>query len=233
MCGRYTLRTELKRLAELYGFQPISLPWTPRYNIAPTQLVAAVRLSADASTRELDMLRWGLVPSWAKEIPKGRPMINARADTVAEKPTFRAAFKRRRCLILADGFYEWHQDGETKEPYYIRMRDERPFAFAGLWEHWDKGPQPLESATIITTGPNELMAKFHHRMPVILDPELANVWLNPEIEDPEELLPLLKPYPEEQMEAFVVSSRVNRVKDDSPQCIEPWKDGKAERTFDW
>ncbi|ODA29246.1 SOS response-associated peptidase [Planctopirus hydrillae] len=233
MCGRFTLRTELKLLAELYGFQPISLPWTPRYNIAPTQLVAAVRLSADASSRELEMLRWGLVPSWAKEIPKGRPMINARADTVAEKPTFRAAFKRRRCLILADGFYEWHQDGEIKEPYYIRMRDERPFAMAGLWENWDKGPQPLESATIITTGPNELMAKFHHRMPVILDPDLANVWLDPGIEEPEELLPLLKPYPEEQMEAYVVSSRVNRVKDDSPQCIEPWKDSEAERTFDW
>src|SRR5215216_4713323 len=168
MCGRYTLRTPVDTLAEAFEIEEYPSSITPSYNIAPTQEVAAV--VEEDEKRKLEMLRWGLIPSWAKDPAIGNKMINARAETVAEKPSFRSAFKVRRCLILADGFYEWQKTDNGKQPYYIKMQDGSPFAFAGLWEIWQNGEE-IRSATIITTDANDLMNEIHHRMPVILPPE--------------------------------------------------------------
>lgn len=220
MCGRYTLRTRLNQLLQLFEARS-EIDWEPRYNIAPTQQIAAIRSAVDSPTRELVSLRWGLVPSWANDLKMGASLINARAETVAEKPSFRTAFKRRRCLILADGFYEWPTDSQTKQPYFIHMRDDRPFVFAGLWEKWSKGASPVETATIITTSPNELVSQFHDRMPVILSPESATLWLDHEIEDATQLLPLLAPYADDDLEAYLVSTLVNSPLHETPQSVEP------------
>ena len=193
---------------------------TPRYNIAPTQEVAAVRQGEQG--RELSMLKWGLVPSWAKDPGIGARMINARAESVADKPSFRSAFKRRRCLILADGFYEWKKTGaRTKQPYYIFLRDRQPFAFAGLWEHW-KGPDggEMPSCTIITTGANELLSELHDRMPVILGEEEYDRWLDPKFDDAETLKSLLGPYAALDMTCYPVSTIVNNARNETPECVE-------------
>ena len=166
----------------------------PRYNVAPTQTVAAVRFDAQGGRRH-DMLSWGLVPSWSKDTSAASKMINARAETVAEKPVYRAAFKRGRCLIVADGFYEWKRVGTKKQPYLIGLKDRSPFAFAGLSEHWQKSGQIVDSCAIITTGPNELMQGIHDRMPVILPPSAYDLWLDPEFQSRDKLLSLLQPYP--------------------------------------
>ncbi|MCA9897857.1 MAG: SOS response-associated peptidase [Anaerolineales bacterium] len=195
-------------------------PSVPRYNIAPTQPVAAIRL-AENGQREFTFFRWGLVPSWAKDLNIGSRMINARSETVAEKPSFRTAFKRRRCLIPADGFYEWQKQGSGKQPMFIRPVAERPFALAGLWEVWrDPDGSVLQTCTILTTTPNELMAPIHNRMPVIVEPEDFDLWLNPE-PDPEQGLHLLRPYPAEKMAAYPVSTVVNNPRNDMPDCIQP------------
>lgn len=192
-----------------------------RFNIAPTQLVAAVRDTAGGDQRQLSQLRWGLIPSWAKDAKIGSRMINARAETVAEKPSFRAAFKRRRCLVLSDGYYEWKKEGKTKQPFYIRMNDERPFAFAGLWETWrDEHDEPIESCTIITTTANELTKSLHERMPVILEDVDYDTWLDRENEDRGALEQLLQPYESSQMSVESVSTHVNSVKNDDVRCIE-------------
>lgn len=220
MCGRYTLRTHLNQLLQLYAAQS-QIEWEPRYNIAPTQQVAAVRSIPDSTSRELVLLRWGLVPAWADDLKIGNHMINARAETLAEKPSFKTALRRRRCLVLADGFYEWRQEGKVKQPLFIRMKDAKPFAFAGLWERWTKSGSPIETCTIITTNANTLMSELHDRMPVILSPVAADVWLDQEIEQPELLLSLLGPYPDDEMEAYPVSTLVNSPKNESSECIVP------------
>ena len=218
MCGRFTMASPGAVIAELFELPEVP-QLAPRWNIAPTQAVAAVRASA-AGGRELVGLHWGLIPSWAKERAIGARMINARAETVAEKPAFRAALRARRCLVVADGFYEWQKAGARKQPWHIRMRDGRPFAFAGLWEHWAAGPdEVLDSCTIVTTTPNGVVAPIHDRMPVILERGDYAVWLDPGQRDPASLLPLLRPHPEAAMEAYPVGLRVNSPANDDAACV--------------
>jgi putative SOS response-associated peptidase YedK len=218
MCGRYSLIVDASVLAGVFEIEP-TRNLNPRFNIAPTQIVPIVRAGREAP-REWAGVRWGLVPSWAKDSKIGARMINARGETVAEKPSFRSAIKTRRCLIPADGFYEWVTTDGGKRPHYIHFADGRPFAFAGLWERWDKGgDQPLDTCTIITTTPNRLVAGFHDRMPVILPPDHFAEWLKPEVLPPDRLLDLLVPHPEENMEAYAVSTHVNKPSNDDPECI--------------
>ncbi|MBI4719354.1 MAG: SOS response-associated peptidase [Planctomycetes bacterium] len=223
MCGRFTFAAAPEIVAEL--FELTQLPeLAPRYNVAPTQPVPVVRVGGGAAQRRLDHLHWGLIPAWADGPEIGSRMINARAETVADKPAFRSAFKYRRCLIAADGFYEWQPvaGSKRKQPFYIRLRDGAPFAFAGLWERWDRGGRgPIESCTIITTDANELMRPIHPRMPVILAPQDYAAWLEPGLADPAPLKVLLRPYPDERMTALRVTTVVNNPRNDSARCIEP------------
>ncbi|MFV1965068.1 MAG: SOS response-associated peptidase [Pirellulaceae bacterium] len=222
MCGRFTLRTPASVLIEQFGLDG-SPQLKLRFNIAPTQLVAAIRVLPGESKRHVAMLRWGLVPSWAKDPAMGHRMINARAETAAEKPSFRSAFRRRRCLVLADGYYEWKKVGSRKQPYYFRLSEGRAFAFAGLWEVWREGEasdDALETCTIMTTEPNELGRPIHDRMPVIIDPENYDEWMDPRMQDRERIEPLLRPYDANQMTAEPVSTYVNNVRNDDAKCIE-------------
>jgi len=221
MCGRYVLTTPGEVLAELFDLpQPTEL--AARYNIAPTQAVPIVR-AAESGGRELAFVSWGLVPHWAKEKGIGNRLINARAESLAEKPAFRSAFKHRRCLIPADGFYEWKKVGAGKQPHLIRFADQRAFAFAGLWERWRPrdGSAPVDSCTIITTTPNALVGKLHDRMPVILPTGAFEEWLRPEPLPSSRLEEILIPYPDAEMEAFAVSRQVNSPANDGPECIAP------------
>ena len=227
MCGRFTLSDpDADRLAAQFDLPAPPAALRPRYNIAPTQEIAAVRLTAGGAGRELALLRWGLIPAWARDPGIGVRLINARAETAAEKPSFRAAFRRRRCLIVADGFYEWQKRPGGKRPYYVRLRGGRLFAFAGLWERWT-GPDGgvIESCTLLTTTPNALLRPIHNRMPVILHPDDYALWLDPTVDDRRRLQPLLRPYPAAEMEAYPVSRRVNAPRYDDPRCIEPLASG--------
>lgn len=220
MCGRFSLRTNGAALAEQFQLlEPPTLE--PRYNIAPTQPVAVVRQSELG--RALGVVQWGLVPSWAKDPTMGSKMINARAETVAEKPAFRAAFKQRRCLVLADGFYEWQPTSmrQTKQPFYIHRQDDKPFAFAGLWEYWEGAEGALETCTIITTEANELVRPIHERMPVIIAPDNYGQWLDPTTKQATPLQELLQPYASDALEAYLVSRAVNNARNESPECIAP------------
>ena len=219
MCGRYTQKEKIDNLLKI--LQVARMPQLkPRYNIAPSQMVACVRNAPENGHREFVMLKWGLIPSWAKEASIGNKLINARGETVAEKPSFRRSFKFHRCLVLADGFYEWKREGKGKQPYYIRFKDQRLFAFAGLWERWEKIDPAIESCTIITTGPNIIMEPIYHRMPVILNPQDYDRWLNPSIHDPSLLTPLLAPFSSDKMEAYPVSTIVNNPQNDRLECVE-------------
>lgn len=202
-----------------------------QFNIAPTQTVAAVRMG-EGRQRELCELSWGLVPHWADDPGIGSRMINARGDTVDTKPAFRQSFKSRRCLIVADGFYEWQKSGRQKQPYYIRLKDDRPFGFAGLWERWSKSGRTIESCTIITTEANELVAGIHDRMPVIVSPEAYDLWLSPETQEVELLQSLLRPYSASEMVAFPVSTCVNNPKVNEAICIQPQATKMAPTLFD-
>ena len=219
MCGRFTLSasaTDLVQQFELAGLPACS----PRYNIAPTQEVLTVLKLPDAPDRQARLLRWGLIPQWAEGPAVGSRMINARAETVATKPAFRRAFRERRCLVLADGFYEWQRQERRKQPFYIRLGNGRPFAFAGLWERWVPGDgQPIDSCTILTTVANDLVRPLHVRMPVLLAPEKYDLWLDPGSRDQERLHSLLHPYPSEEMIAWPVGTRVNNPAHDTPECI--------------
>lgn len=221
MCGRYTLSTNAQVLADLFRLEEApALP--PRFNIAPTQEVAIVRAEAEPGPWRLSLAHWGLIPSWAKDRGIGARMINARADTAAEKPAFRAAFKARRCLIPADGFFEWQATGGRKQPQYIRLRDSGPFAFAGLWERWEPAEEDaVESCTILTTDPNEVLRPIHNRMPVILPAAAWPLWLDPAVRERDQLQPLLVPYPADAMIAYPVGLGVNSPRHDDPTCIEP------------
>lgn len=219
MCGRYTLASPTERLAEEFGVDAASIELAPNYNVAPTQQVAAVL--DEGGQRRLEVLRWGLIPPWADDPGIGSRMINARSETAPGKPSFRRAFRERRCLIPADGFYEWQRTNGAKQPYYIHMEDGRPFAFAGLWESWSKGGEAeIRTCTILTTGANALVGEVHDRMPVILAHDAYDVWLDPASER-DELTGLLAPYPVDEMEAYPVSRFVNSPSNNDPRCIEP------------
>lgn len=229
MCGRYTLHTSREQVIETFKVARDLVDRNTlfsRYNIAPSQTVAAIRVSTEDGVRELVPFRWGLIPQWTKEPRTEYSTINARAETVAEKPAFRAAFRQRRCLIIADGFFEWAQprEGKGKDPWYITMRSGQPFAFAGLWERWEpsQGSEaaPVESSTIIVTDANELLGRIHDRMPVILNPADYDTWLDPKSFDRIALTGMLRPFDAEKMEMYPVSRHVNSPKYDDPTCIE-------------
>ena len=220
MCGRYTLYADLSTLQARFQFDASEASHQPRYNIAPTQQVLTV--TEDWEERRARTMRWGLVPSWAKDTSGAARMINARGENAAKRPAFRAAFKRRRCLVLADGFYEWKRVGKSREPMHFSLASGEPFAFAGLWETWDSpSGDVLRSCTIITTEPNDLVAEVHDRMPVILPGEAESLWLDHRIEDGDRLTALLVPYPAEAMRVHAVSSLVNSVKNDVAECAVP------------
>ncbi len=220
MCGRFTLTSPAHVIAEAFGVDPPT-GFEARYNVCPSQAVMAVRHGRADSTRSVAFLHWGLVPHWMKEPPKDARMINARSETAAEKPAFRDAFKSKRCLVPADGFFEWRKESGGKQPYLIRLKSAEPFAIAGLWAAWrrDEGPR-LESCALLTTTPNELMEPIHDRMPVLLPRESWDLWLDPEVEDGSLLQALLRPARADLMEAFPVSKHVNSPRNDDARCLE-------------
>jgi putative SOS response-associated peptidase YedK len=221
MCGRFTLFEADKILSKEFGVSGVP-PLSPRYNIAPSQPIAAVRTPHTGAGRELALLRWGLIPSWSKDPAIGNRLINARAETVQEKPSFRNAFRRHRCLIPTNGFYEWQRRERGKQPYFVRMRDGRVFAFAGLWDRWESSDEDvIETCTILTTAANTVLAPIHGRMPVILPQAEYARWLDPALKDPDALSPLLVPFPPEEMLAIPVSPRVNAPSTDDEKCIAP------------
>ena len=217
MCGRFSLKTTPDTLERIFG-HAVPPGYRPRYNVAPGQEVLAIL--SDADGERAAMPKWGLVPFWAKDPSIGNRMINARAETVADKPAFRDAFRRRRCLVLADGFYEWRRLPERKQPMWVQLQSGEPFAFAGLWERWDRGQEPLQTCTILTTGANEFMRPIHERMPVILDGEVAAEWLASGTEDTR-LHEIIEESRELPLQAHAVSTLVNRPANDLPECIAP------------
>lgn len=227
MCGRFTNRYTWSELVRLYRLtEPFARPqsnFPARYNVAPTQMAPVVRLSRDGQ-REIVFLKWGLVPSWAKDATGGPKMINCRSETVAEKASFKSAFRFRRCLVIADGFYEWQKIGPNeKQPYFITLKDNAPFAFAGLWEHWKSRTtgEILETFTIITVPANEICAPLHDRMPAIIVQNDWGKWLGEEVETPDQLKTLLTPFPSGRMECWAVGKRVGSPAFDDPGLIEP------------
>lgn len=221
MCGRYTLKSPPAVIAQTFGVPtPATLP--QRFNIAPSQLVLAVRAAAGGPDRELVAFTWGLVPFWANDPAIGNRMINARSETAATKPAFRASFRSRRCLIIADGFYEWQARGSSKQPYYFQLESGEPFGFAGLWDRWQAGDaQSLETCTILTCAANDTVQTIHDRMPVIIPPEHFSAWLDPAGRDAGGLTQLLRPLPAETLTAYPVSRMVNSVRTDTPNCVNP------------
>ncbi len=217
MCGRYTLFSEPAALAEQFGVA-IPAPYAPRYNIAPSQPVLVVRSENDA--RHSALLDWGLLPSWSKDPRGSRRPINARAETVAEKPSFRTAFRRRRCLVPADGYYEWSSSGGAKQPWFIRRTDQRCFAIAGLWEYWQRDGAVIESCCLLTCAANPRVAGIHHRMPVIIEPSAYATWLG-EVDEPAALARLLSAADDDALTMQAVSKRVNSPANDGPECIQP------------
>lgn len=221
MCGRFTLISSMDLLKRIFKLNRGPL-MPPNYNIAPTQPVAAVRQNSEGE-RELSALRWGLIPSWAKDKSFGAKAINAQSETVFEKNAFRWPVRKQRCLIPADGFYEWKTEGKKKQPFFIRVGKDMPFAFAGIWDSWkDPDENTIESCSILTTDANSLIQLIHPRMPVILSPDDYDVWLDPALDTPNQLSPLLKPYPPETMTVYPVRPRVNSFTNNDPQLIEPY-----------
>ena len=220
MCGRFSNKLSWREIVSFYRLTlaPDNTAYAPRYNVAPSQSIPVLR-TVDGE-RELVVMRWGLIPHWAKDPAIGNKLINARAETVAEKPSFRSAFRRRRCLIPASGFYEWQKTtGGTRQPWYIRLASGEPLSLAGLWEQWQPpGGDRIESCTIITTAANELLAPIHHRMPVILSAADHDAWLDPAAPSPGALL---RSYEAEKMTAYPIGRLVNDPRNDDPACIEP------------
>jgi putative SOS response-associated peptidase YedK len=220
MCGRFTLTASREALTSLFPLFDVP-DVQPQYNVAPTQAVLAVRQPAGRDRPELVSLKWGLVPGWADDPAMGNRMINARAETAAEKPAFRSAFRQRRCLVLADGFYEWQKLGKKKQPHYFRLWDGSPFAFAGLWEHWERDGKVIESCAVLTTAANELVRPLHDRMPVILAPGDFERWLDPKAAKGPELQGLLRPFPAEAMTSYPVGLHVNNARHADAACVAP------------
>lgn len=221
MCGRFTLTVDPADLQDTFSNYVFPTRFAPRFNIAPSQPVLAI---PNDGKNKADFFIWGLIPMWAKDPSIGNRLINARGETVAEKPSFRGSFKYKRCIILADGFYEWKTFGnrKSKTPYFIHMKDRKPFALAGLWDSWESSDgSSLKTCTIITTGPNELMQSLHDRMPVILHPRDHATWLDTSPQTPEKLLPLIKPFPADAMSAYAVSTLVNKPENNSPELVVP------------
>jgi len=231
MCARYTLTSPIDLITELFLLADVEEGVTPRYNVAPTQLVPVI---IDDGRRRLRRLRWGLVPPWAKDVSIGPRLINARVETAADKPAFRNALRRRRCLVPADGFFEWVGERGDKQPWHIRRKDGRPFAFAGIWETWrPKDGEPLRTFSLLTGEPNELVARIHDRMPCILARPDWDAWLDPALPVPEAVPGLTKPYPAERLEAYPVSRWMGSPKNEGPRCVEradggPATDGQAD-----
>jgi putative SOS response-associated peptidase YedK len=223
MCGRFTLFSSGESLIRTFGVAGLPDHLIARYNIAPTQAVTVVRVNPERRERESALLRWGLVPFWATDPGIGNRLINARAETAAERPAFRAAFRHRRCLVPVDGFYEWRRRrGGSKQPFFVRMRDGNPFGLAGLWERWEGGDGGvLESCTVLTTDGNAVVAPIHDRMPVIIPPESYDLWLDPSVRKPDLLQPLLRPYPAAEMVAYPIDERVNNPRIDDESLIHP------------
>ncbi len=223
MCGRFTLRSPGNLIIEQFelDFQTdVLAALRPRYNIAPTQSVPVIR----GKDRDVALLKWGLVPFWSKDPKGGARMINARSETVATKPAFRSAFKKKRCLVPADGYFEWIKEGKKKKPFWIRMKDEQPFLMAGLWEKWRddsvEDATPLETFTVLTTSSNSLTQDIHDRMPVILSPNDYERWLDPDVQGEDELSYLFEPFDPTEMQLNEVSDRVNSVRNDDEGCID-------------
>ncbi len=219
MCGRFALAADKKIIEMLYDLE-IRGDLAPRYNIAPSQKIPTLRLAPDSGQKELVSLKWGLIPFWADRENIGSGLINARAETAPDKPSFRNAFKKRRLLIPATGFFEWKVEGGGKQPYYVCRKDGRPFSMAGLWECWEKGESPLETCTILTTEPNSLVKSLHKRMPVIIPREVYDKWLDPAT-DKAALLKMLRPFPAKELIAYPVSRKVNNPAQDIPELVEP------------
>lgn len=219
MCGRYRLTAKERYLRDHFGLDD-DPSWTPRWNIAPTQPVAVVRQDAKRPHRNFSLVRWGLIPYWAKDPSVGFKTINAQSETAAEKPAFREAMRRRRCLVPADGFYEWQKiSAKEKQPYNFGMIDDSVFAFAGLWESWrSPADEAIETCTILTTKPNALVAGVHDRMPAVLMPENYDLWLDPGITEPSRVMECLTPIDARLMKKYPVSTRVNRAENDDPEC---------------
>ncbi|HZL39385.1 MAG TPA: SOS response-associated peptidase [Pseudolabrys sp.] len=226
MCGRYTVTSAPKAMRTLFGWDE-EPNFPPRYNVAPAQPIAIVRLAG--GKRQFALVRWGLLPSWVKDPRTFSLLINARGETVLEKPAFRAAMKRRRCLIPADGFYEWQVDGGRKRPFFIHAKSGAPLAFAGLWETWT-GPngEELETAAIVTTRANQMLAPIHDRMPVIVPPEAFDLWLDCANVDAQTAAALITPAPEDLLEAYEISTAVNRTANDGPKLQEPVVPGQLQ-----
>lgn len=221
MCGRFTLVAPGDAIAELFNLAETP-DISPRYNIAPTQPVAGIRISQSSGARELTHFHWGLIPRWAKDTSFGSKLINARSETAAEKPSFRTAMRYRRCLIPSDGFYEWKKLDGGKQPMRIQIQGGGVFAIAGLWEHWQsRDGSEIESCTLLTTDPNDKLRTIHNRMPVILHPDDFDLWLDPEVQDPAAVQPLMTAYPAEDMSFYPVSTYVNSPYNEDPGCIEP------------
>ncbi len=219
MCGRYRLSRRKQILEEHFDSVSGMEDWNPRYNIAPTQSVPVIRQNPKEAVRELSLFHWGLVPSWVKDPSVAARMINARSETASTKPAFSEALKFRRCLVPADGFYEWRKTGKVKEPYCFEINDGRLFAFAGIWERWnDPSGKPLETCSILTTTPNAVTSAVHDRMPVILNPDNYDLWLDPGLKDAALVSDLLRPCDARLMRCYPVSSRVNSVINDDEEC---------------
>lgn len=225
MCGRFSLRVELAELLAYYDIMDTAFDYVPRYNIAPGQHIPAIIAGPDG--RRLGGLKWGLVPEWSRDARIGNKMINARAETIAEKPAFRKPFRTKRCIVPADGFYEWRK--ADKQPHRIVHRDESLLSMAALYDVWvSPTGEKLATVTIVTTEPNPLMAALHDRMPVILPRDRVDTWLDRDVREPEELLPLLEPYPADDMRAYPVDPLVGNVKNDVPACLDPYEPPAAD-----
>ena len=220
MCGRYALKTSVPEIARILG-AGAKVEFAPSYNVAPSRMVPVCRVSVDGD-RELALLRWGLVPHWAKEVNDRYRMINARAETVDKKPAFRTPFRRRRCLVPADGYFEWKAEPQRKQPYFIHRNDGMPLFLAGLWDRWEKSNDgPLDSFSIVTTSASERLVAIHDRMPVIIREADRRTWLDPEMDDSDQLLPLLDPDPGIELSLTPVSTYVNNPRHDDARCLQP------------
>jgi putative SOS response-associated peptidase YedK len=222
MCGRYRLSRRKQIIEEHFDSVSGEEDWAPRYNVAPTQPVPIISQHPKEPRRDLSLVRWGLIPSWAKDASGAARMINARSESAAIKPAFRDALKLRRCLVPADGFYEWMRAGKTKQPYLFEVNEGELFAFAGLWERWkDPNGNWIKSCSILTTTPNAVTAAVHDRMPVILHPDNYDLWLDPRFNDVAALSEMLKPYDARLMRSFLVSTRINHTANDDAECAKP------------
>ncbi len=219
MCGRFEIHSTLEIIAQIFGIDDIIFDYQPSYNIAPSQDILLV---VKNGKRRLLKSRWGFVPSWSKDLSTGYKMINARAESIAEKETFKTAFEKQRCLVVADGFFEWKKEGATKKPFYIRLKSRQPFGFAGLYNDWTSPEgEEIITSTIITTDSNELVQPLHDRMPVITPSDKYDLWLDTSIHDKDRLTPILKAFPSEKMELYPVTQKMNSFKHNDPENIKP------------